>query len=111
MNLTVLAGAVVLAIILEKLFEAIFTPLWDHFKWDTFYKLYAAIVVGTAVGMLTGLNAVPTLFVAAPVAGRVLTALFIGCGPSFIYDLVDGLPLDKTGYIFEDTSSKPKAKK
>jgi len=91
MDYGALAAAVVAAVILEKLFEAVFGPLWKHFGWDTFYKLYAAMVVGTAIGFATGLNAFP-LFTASAWVGRTITALFIGVGPSVIYDLLDKLP-------------------
>ena len=88
MNTDVLVQAVVAALVLEKLFEAIFGPLWKKFGWEPILKLYAALVVGSGVGMLTGLNAFP-VFGMSPLAGQIMTALAIGCGTSFIYDLTD----------------------
>ena len=106
MNVTVLFGCAVIATVLEKLFEAVFTPLWNKFKWDSFYKLYTAMVVGTTIGMLSGLNAMP-MFTAYPLIGRILTALFIGVGPSFLYDVIDkGKQMKPEGYIFEDSPTK-----
>lgn len=88
MDIEVLGAVAIAALVLEKLFEAIFGPLWKKFEWDNLYKLYAAMVVGAAVGFLTGLNAFP-VFAMSEMAGRVLTALAIGAGTSFIYDLID----------------------
>ena len=91
MDYAQLAAAVVAAIILEKLFEAIFGPLWKKLGWDPFFKLYAAMIVGAGLGFATGLNALP-VFALSPMVGRVLTALFIGCGSSVVYDLLDKVP-------------------
>lgn len=91
MDYGALAAAVVAAVVLEKLFEAVFGPLWKKFGWDAFYKLYAAMVIGSVVGFATGLNAFP-MFTASPWIGRAITTLFIGAGPSVIYDLLDKLP-------------------
>jgi hypothetical protein len=94
MDYAALAAAIVAAIILEKLFEAVFGPLWKQFAWPNIYKFYAAMVIGTALGVATGLNALP-VFTAAPLAGRALTALLIGVGPSILYDLLDKVPQPK----------------
>lgn len=88
MDLEVLAAVAVASLVLEKLFEAIFGPLWKKFEWDNLYKLYAAMIVGSGVGYLTGLNAFP-VFEMSALAGRILTALAIGAGTTFIYDLID----------------------
>lgn len=87
MNFEILVSALMAALVLEKLFEAIFGPLWKKLSWDNFYKLYAAIALGSVLGFFTNLNAFPVF--AIPMIGRVLTALVIGCGTSFIYDLID----------------------
>lgn len=87
MDIELLGVAAVASLALEKLFEAVFGPLWERFGWDTFYKLYAALAVGGVLGFFTGLNAFPVFEV--PMIGRVLTAIAIGAGTSFIYDLMD----------------------
>jgi hypothetical protein len=86
-DIPVLAAAAAIALVLMKLFEALLSPLWEKLKLDPFYKLYVTILLGGALGWFTGLNGFPGF---APVEiGRVLTALAIGVGPSFLYDLMD----------------------
>jgi len=88
MDFQSLGAALAAALVLEKLFEMLFKPLWDKFGWDSMYKLYVAILMGSGLGYMTGLNAFP-VFAMSEMVGRVLTALAIGCGTSFIYDLID----------------------
>ncbi len=94
MDYAQLAAAIVAAVILEKLFEAVFGPLWKATNWSNIYKFYAAMIIGTAVGFATGLNAAP-VFAMSPWVGRVVTALLIGVGPSILYDLLDKVPQPK----------------
>jgi hypothetical protein len=88
MDFEVLVAAVIAALVLEKLFEAVFGPLWEKLGWDPFFKLYAALVLGSVIAWATGLNAFP-VFSVYPLVGRILTCLAIGAGTSFIYDLID----------------------
>ncbi len=89
MDIEVLGVAIAAAWVLMKIIEAIISPLWERFELDRFWLLYVGLVIGGALGWFTGLNAFP-VFVEAPLIGRVLTALVIGLGPSFIWDLLDG---------------------
>ena len=88
MNFEALVAALLAALVLEKIFEATFGPLWTRFSIDPFYKLYAALGLGTLIAWATGLNAFP-VFSVYPLVGRILTCLAIGAGTSFIYDLID----------------------
>ena len=89
MKLDVFAGLVLLMIVIQKLIEAIIQPLFVRLKVDTWWLLYVSLVVGFGVGWATGLNAFPVFGVGYEVVGRILTALVCGCGPTFIYDLID----------------------
>lgn len=89
MNLEVFAGLVMLMIVIMKLIDAIIKPLFVKLKWDTWWLLYVSLAVGFAVGWATGLNAFPIFGPGYEVVGRILTALVCGCGPTFIYDLID----------------------
>lgn len=90
MDLAALATALVLAFVSEKLVEAIITPIWVKFGLDRFYLLYVGLVVGTGLGLCTGLDAFP--FFDVPLVGQALTSLVIGCGSTFLWDLVDKVP-------------------
>jgi len=87
MKLEVFAGLILLMVVIEKLIDAIVKPLFVRLKVDTWWLLYVSLVFGFAIGWATGLNAFPV--VGSEVVGKILTALVCGCGPTFIYDLID----------------------
>jgi len=89
MSVEVLGVAVTVAWVLMKLVDAIISPLWDRFGLDRFWLLYVGLAISVPLGWFAGLDAFP-VFSQVPPIGRVLTALVIGLGPSFIWDLTDG---------------------
>jgi len=74
-----------------KLIEGVIVPAWERAGLDRFYLIYVGIIIGAALGWFTGLNAFP-VFSLEPTIGRVLTCLAMGCGPSFLWDLIDKQP-------------------
>jgi len=52
------------------------------------WPLYVTVLIGGSLGWFTEYNLLPAFN--PPIIGRVLTAIGIGLGPSFIYDLQDG---------------------
>lgn len=80
-----LEKALFVAMLGNRLVEALVAPIWKKFKLDTFWLMPIAWLVCGALGALSGLN----LFVAVfpdPVVGVVLTAIVIGCGANFLHD-------------------------
>ena len=88
MNFEALALAGVAAFIVQKLVEAIVTPLFVARGWNRVGLFYVGLVLGALAGWATGLNFLP-MFHDPAWAGRVLSCLAIGLGTSFIYDLAD----------------------
>ena len=91
MDVGALGAALVAAFVIERLVEALVSPVWDKFALDRFWLLYIAWAVGGGLAWATGLNALP-VFAESAVVGRVLTCMLVGLGSSFIYDLVDNQP-------------------
>lgn len=91
MDLGALGAALVAAFVIERIVDAIVSPLFDKLGWDRFWLLYVAWAVGSGLAWATGLNALP-VFAEVPAVGRVLTCMVVGLGSSFIYDLVDQTP-------------------
>lgn len=82
--------AAFLALVANRLIEALVKPLYTRFEWDTFSLLYVSWVVGGFLVWLSGVN----LFIAyppdSPVAGQILTAIVAGGGANFIADIFGG---------------------
>ena len=91
MSFESLAILAVVALLLSKFIDAAIKPVWDKFGLDHFYLLYVALALGVPLGLATGVNAFP-IFASWPLVGRGMSALIVGLGPSFIYDLVDKEP-------------------
>lgn len=95
MSFEALAVLAVVALLLSKFVDAAIKPFWDKLRLDHFYLLYVALALGAPLGLATGINAFP-IFTEWPVVGRGLSALVVGLGPSFIYDLADKEPAAPT---------------
>jgi hypothetical protein len=88
-NAGLLAMAAFLATVTNRLVEGLIKPVFDKFKWDKFWLMYVAWVIGAALVFATGINLFPGVFV-YPVIGQVLTALVAGGGANLLNDLFDG---------------------
>ncbi len=88
--LEIVAEAVVIAgfmaTVANRLVEGLITPLFEKFKWDKFYLMYAAWLVGGGLVWVTHVN-IFAPYVPDPLIGQILTALVSGGGANFIYDL------------------------
>ncbi len=69
--------------------NAVFKPLFLKLKWDVWWLVYIAFVVGFLVCFATGVNGFNWFPPGVGWVGRVLTALVCGAGPSTIYDMID----------------------
>lgn len=82
----------VLSFLVMRLVDGLVKPLFDHFGWDHKWLFYVSFVIGGPVFWLSGLNVLPIFPEKYVVAGRVLTCLAGGLGPSGVYDLLFDKP-------------------
>jgi len=93
---TMIQGLIIisfLAIVANRLVEAIFAPIFERVKAlapHKFWLMYVAWGVAGGLVWLSGVNVFET-FIPVPIAGQVLTALVAGGGANFIHDLFDHL--------------------
>jgi len=85
-NAGLLAMAAFLATVTNRLVEGLIKPVFVKFKWDTFWLMYVAWVVGAGLVFSTGINLFPGVFV-YPVIGQALTALVAGGGANLLNDI------------------------
>jgi len=90
MNIELLGAAIVAAFVVMRLIETVVKPLWARAGLDPFWLCYVSLVIGGALGWFTAINAFPVFSPIEPIVGRIVTCLFIGLGPSAIYDMIDG---------------------
>ena len=84
----ILAAAILLSTIANRLVEGLVTPLFKKLKLDGFYLLYVAWVVSAVVVFLGRVNLLGE-YIADPLTGQILTALVCGGGANLIHDLFD----------------------
>lgn len=87
MDIEILTVALMVSLALTKIFEVLFAMFWPLLGWDPKWKVIPAFVLGTALGLATGLNAFPMFEVAW--VGSLVTSCVMGAGPGLIYDLLD----------------------
>lgn len=75
-----------LAVVANRLVEALIVPLYEHFKWGKFSLLYVAWLVAGVLVFLSGVNLFAA-YLPSALAGQVLTAVVAGGGANFIADL------------------------
>jgi hypothetical protein len=97
-----LTAALFLALVANRLTEALIVPLYDRMKWDKFSLLYVAWVVSAVMVAFTGVNLFAA-YIPTPIVGQILTAIVAGGGANFLADLFN----DRLGKV---TSSTPAAK-
>jgi hypothetical protein len=85
-----LAIAVFLSVVANRLIEALVVPVFDKYSLDKFWVIYVSWVVGAVLVWLSGVNLfagyLPDLLV-----GQILTAIVAGGGANFIHDLFDNV--------------------
>jgi len=84
-----LVTAAFLATVTNRLVEGFIKPVFDKYKWDTFWLMYVAWVIGGGLVLATGIDLFAGVFV-YPLIGQVLTALVAGGGANLLNDLFDG---------------------
>lgn len=85
-SLTPLTIALFLAMVANRLVEALIVPLYERFKWDRWSLLYVAWLVAGLLVLLSGVNLFAA-YLSSPIAGQILTAVVAGGGANFIADL------------------------
>lgn len=83
------ALVVFLATVVNRLVEGLFKPIFDKFKWDHFWLMYVAWVLGGVLVFLAGVDLFGGIFV-YPLIGQILTAIVAGGGANLINDLFGG---------------------
>jgi len=83
-----LSAALFLAVINKALVDYIVAPIRQKFpETDMWWIVYVALVTGVVIGWISGVNIMGEML--PQVAGRVLTAIFVGGGSSLIHDVFD----------------------
>lgn len=83
-----LSTALFLAVINKALVDYIVAPIRQKFpEADLWWIVYVALVTGGLIGWVSGINILGDML--PDVAGRILTAVFIGGGSSLIHDVFD----------------------
>ena len=84
-----LAIATFMALVANRLIQALVVPLFEKFQWDKFFLQYISWAVGSGLVALSGVNLFATYVPNANV-GLVLTAVVCGGGANLIADLFGG---------------------
>jgi len=79
-----------LALVANRLVEALIKPIFERFKWDGFWLMYVAWAIAGGLVALTNAN-IFAAFIPNQVVGRVLTAIVSGGGANLLHDLFDAL--------------------
>lgn len=82
----VLATAVLLATVSNRLVEGLIKPIFEKLGWDTFWLMYVAWAVGGLLVGLSGINLFQST-IPNPLAGQILSALVAGGGANLLNDL------------------------
>jgi hypothetical protein len=83
-----LSVALFLAVINKALVDYIVAPIRQKFpEADLWWIVYVALATGGVIGWVSGVNILGEML--PDVAGRILTAVFIGGGSSLIHDVFD----------------------
>ena len=103
-TLAPLTIALFLAMVANRLVEALIVPLYERYKIDRWSLLYVAWLVAGLLVLLSGVNLFAA-YLPSPIAGQILTAIIAGGGANLIADLFSprkppkssDLPADKPG--------------
>jgi hypothetical protein len=89
--LTTLGIVCFLAVIGNRLVEALVTPLFEKYGWDKFYIMLIAWVLTTGLVLLSGANLFEQYFDSV-LAGKILTGVLAGGGANLLHDIFDVIP-------------------
>lgn len=90
-----LAIAMFLAVVGNRLTEALIVPIFDRLKIDKFWLLYVSWVVSGAIVAVSGVNLFPVSIMPDPIAGRILTIIIAGGGSNFLADIFSAVSASK----------------
>lgn len=94
-----LTAALFLALVANRLTEALIVPIFDRQKWDKFWLLYISWVVGGLLVAFTGANLFMQ-YIPNALVGQILTAIVAGGGANFLADLFN----DRSGKVISQTA-------
>jgi hypothetical protein len=83
-----LTVALFLAVVANRLVEALITPIFDKRGWDKFWLMYVSWVIGGLIVWASGVNLLAEWMPSALV-GQILTAVIAGGGANLIHDVFD----------------------
>lgn len=75
-----------LIVLINRIVEGFFTPIFDKLEADKTYLMYVSWLVGAAIIFATGLNLFMEIII-NPTVGQVLTAIAVGGGANILYDV------------------------
>ena len=84
-----LAVAGFMALVANRLIEALVVPIYEKLSWDKFSLQYVSWAFGSGLVALSGVNLFST-YVPNATVGLVLTAVVCGGGSNLIADLFGG---------------------
>ena len=90
-TMSALTIALFLAMVANRLTEALIVPIFDRLKLEKFWLLYMSWAVAAIVVGLSGVNLFSG-YIPSPIGGQVLTAIVAGGGANFIADLFKARP-------------------
>lgn len=96
-----LAIAMFLAVVGNRLTEALIVPIFDRLKMDKFWLTYLAWVVSGAVVALSGVNLFSANILPDPLAGRTLTIIIAGGGSNFLADIFSAVAASKRAAVVQ----------
>jgi hypothetical protein len=92
----------VLTTLNERLNELLILPIMERFGLKA-YNAYAAVVVGTVLGVVFGIDFMTPLaelfgvVLNAPIAGLIVSGIIIGAGSNLLHDIVGGWSGGRSG--------------
>lgn len=84
-QLAVLVG---LAILSNRIVEALVTPVFNFYGWNKFPLLYISWLAAGALVFASGINLFAA-FIPNPIVGKLLTAIAAGGGGNILHDVTD----------------------
>ena len=84
-----LKSAIALSVVVERLIEYIFAPLWDHFKIEKKWLLYVQLAAGLGLAVVANVDFMGELGVvlAYPI-GTLISGLIVGGGSEFLHQIL-----------------------